>query len=100
MAQTVISISSTVFCGLILWYIKRYFDNRDKKEEIKEQARIKNNVLLLKGLAASLSLGDATAEAIETQHWNGKMKDARTQAHDARVAIDDFMFGQGSSNLM
>ena len=94
----IIGVPSLVM-GIILWYIKRYFDKRDKKEETRERARIKNNVLLLMGVSASLALGEATAEAIKTQRCNGEMEEARVYALQVKHQIKDFMYQQGSENL-
>ena len=55
------AIPSIICGGGVLWYLKRYFDKRDKREEAVEKARVQNNVLLLKGVSASLALSEATA---------------------------------------
>ena len=105
------TIIPTLVCGIILWYIKRYFDKRDKKEEEREKQRalqeerrelrrIQHNALLLKGVSASLSLGEATAEAIETQHWNGEMSDARVHAKTVKRDIEEFICQQASVRVI
>lgn len=100
MQEWIFTIAPSLLCGGILWYIKRYFDSRDKKEEQRENARVRNNALLLKGVSASLSLGDATAEAIETSHWNGEMQEARRNAKQVKTDIDNFVYEQSSRQTM
>lgn len=99
MDQWLLAIVPSICSGLILWYISRRFQKQDKKEEQKDEARIKNNVLILQGVSASLSLGEATAEAIETQHWNGEMREARKYAKQTKRDIEHFMLQQGSERL-
>ena len=95
-----IAIIPSLFCGILLWYIARRFQDQDKKEESRERARIQNNVLLLKGVCASLALGEATAEAIETQHWNGEMTEARQYAKQVKRDIEYFTMQQGSERIV
>jgi len=102
-----LAIIPTLICGLALWYIKRRSDKADKKEEQREKreeqreaVRVKNNVLLLKGVSASLLLGEATADVIETKQFNCKMTDAREYAKQAKRDIDDFMRQQGSEHVV
>lgn len=99
MKELLYSIIPAVFCGVLLWYIKRYFDKLDRKQEATAKACIQKDVLLLKGVSASLSLGEATAEAIETQHWNGEMTDARAHAKNVKRDIEEFMCQQASNNV-
>ena len=99
MQAWLIAIVPSLFCGILLWYVARRFQKQDKVEEEREKARTRNNVLILKGVSASLSLGEATAEAIETQHWNGEMQDARAFAKQTKRDIEDFMMQQGSEHL-
>lgn len=100
MEKWLIAIIPSVCCGILLWYIARKFQLQDKKAESREAARLQNNVLLLKGVSASLSLGDATASAIETQNWNGEMSDARTHAKQVKRDIEFFMIQLGSERIL
>ena len=95
-----VAIVPSLFCGILLWYIARRFQKQDKREEAREAARTCNNVLLLKGVSAALSLGEATAEAIQTQHWNGEMNDARAYAKQTKRDIESFMLQQGSEHIV
>ena len=48
----IISIATSIFSGIVLFFIKRYFDNKEKIEIEKEKARQKENVLILKSIDA------------------------------------------------
>lgn len=93
------TIIPSIIPGIILWYITKRFAKQDKREEAHEKARALNNTLLLKGVSAALALGEATAEAIETQHWNGEMNDARMYAKQTKRDIECFMFEQSSEYI-
>ena len=99
MNEWLLATIPSLFCGLMLWYLARRIDKRDKQDEVREKARIENNVLVLKGVSASLALGEATAEAIETQHCNGEMHEARVYARQTKRDIEHFMLRQGSERL-
>ena len=93
----------SVICGGVLWYLKRYFDKRDKREEAAEKTRVQNNVLLLKGVSASLALSEATAGAIERSDivkCNGEMAEAKRYAVTVKHEIKDFMYCQGSEHVI
>jgi len=92
----VIAFIPSLFCSLILLYLKRNFDRRDKKEECQETARIENNTLLLKGVSVSLAMGEVTAEAVVTHTWNGEMESVRKDARQTKKDIDTFVFRQCS----
>ena len=40
----IISIATSIFSGIVLFFIKRYFDNKEKIEIEEEKARQKENV--------------------------------------------------------
>lgn len=100
MENWLLAVVPTLFCGFIMWYISRKFAAQDKKEEEREKARTTNNVLLLKGVSASLALGDATAEALETHRTNGELSRARRQAMEVKDDIATFVMQEGSKNIV
>ena len=95
-----VAMIPTIVCGLILWYFKRYFDAKDKKDAATERVRVVNNVLLLKGISASISLGLTTAQAIGTELWNHDMSEARLTALAVKKEMETFMNEQGSRNVV
>lgn len=94
-----VSLSSPIICGIFLWYVKRYFEKNDRLNQELEKARVKNNVLLLRGVSASLALGEATAEALETKTCNGEMKKARENAANVKQEIETFTCLQSSKHV-
>ena len=66
-------INRSVFSGIVLFFIKRYFDNKEKIEIEKEKARQKENVLILKSIDAIGRLTYADSIAIRDGKINGEM---------------------------
>ena len=72
----IISVATSIFSGIVLFFIKRYFDNKEKIEIEEEKARQKENVLILKSIDAIGRLTYADSIAIRDGKINGEMKDA------------------------
>ena len=74
------------------WLIKRKID----KQAAKEVCREKNQLLLYKSVFASLSLGEATAKAVQTGKCNGEMTTALKYAADCKHEHRDFLDAQAA----
>lgn len=84
-------IPSAIF-GL---YLRRF----EKRMDDKEQARKDINVLLIQGVRASISLGEAAAIALRDGKTNGETKEALKYASEAKHGISDFLTKQGIENI-
>ena len=83
----------TSIVGLLFRRIEKRIEERDKQKADKEAAQIKNQAMMIKLAMASLSLGEATAEAVQRipdAHCNGDMDAALTFAKTTREAYRDF----------
>ncbi len=79
--------------GLVIgWFMKRQSD-RDK-------ARAEINILLIQGVGASISLGEANAIALRDGKTNGETKEALDYAMKAKHNITNFMTKQGVKNIV
>ena len=79
--------------GMLIRRLTKRIDKRDAEKEAKESARIKNEAMLIKLSMASLSLGEATAEAVQRipdAHCNGDMKKALEFAQGAKNEYREF----------
>lgn len=85
--------------GLIVWFLKRRIDARDKDLEEKNKAQQKLMVLLVQSTRASIALGEATAHAMQRGHTNGDMEAALKYAADVKHEQKDFLAEQGIHNL-
>jgi|GEM_PF-1397994 len=96
-------VVSATISGIIVHRIQNKLNRRDEeresKEEAKENANKEYNTLILKGLIASLSLGEATANAVETGKYNGKQQKARDYAENVKHDILNFVYEQGTEHM-
>ena len=92
----IISIATSIFSGIVLFFIKRYFDNKEKIEIEKEKARQKKNVLILKSIDAIGRLTYADSIAIRDGKINGEMKDAVQSYIAIKSELYDYLIDQNS----
>lgn len=92
----IISIATSIFSGIVLFFIKRYFDNKEKIEIEKEKARQKENVLILKSIDAIGRLTYADSIAIRDGKINGEMKDAVQSYIAIKNELYDYLIDQNS----
>ena len=107
MTTIISSLIAAIFAGAISGIcirglqhkIDRRQEKADAKEDARENALTTYNTLMLKGLIASLSLGEAAADAVEKQKYNGEQEKAREYAERVKHEIQDFMYSQGIDHL-
>lgn len=92
----IISIATSIFSGIVLFFIKRYFDNKEKIEIEKEKARQKENVLILKSIDAIGRLTYADSIAIRDGKINGEMKDDVQSYIAIKSELYDYLIDQNS----
>ena len=85
-----------IFSGIVLFFIKRYFDNKEKIEIEEEKARQKENVLILKSIDAIGRLTYADSIAIRDGKINGEMKDAVQSYIAIKSELYDYLIDQNS----
>ena len=96
----------TAFCNWLLQRkITRQQEKKDKAEEESKKAeeerrrlREKQELLLIKGVRAAISLGEATAKAVQRipdAHCNGDMHKALDYAEAVKHEQKDFLTKQG-----
>lgn len=81
--------------GLVTWRLKKSIDRRDKIREEKVAAQQRLLLILVKSSRASISLGEATAHALQEGHTNGDMKTALEYAGRIKNEQKDFLAEQG-----
>lgn len=92
----IISIATSIFSGIVLFFIKRYFDNKEKIEIEGKKARQKENVLILKSIDAIGRLTYADSIAIRDGKINGEMKDAVQSYIAIKSELYDYLIDQNS----
>ena len=79
--------------GIIL---RRFEKRQDKRDAAREEI----NVLLIQGVNASISLGEATTIALRNGKTNGETEAALKYAKDSKHEITDFLTRQGVQNIV
>jgi hypothetical protein len=87
--------------GLCFWMIQRKITKRDAKHDRQDEARKTNELLLIKAVGASLSLGEATAKSVQRMdgECNGDMSRALAYAQTVKHEQKEFLHRQGIENL-
>ena len=83
-------------------WLNRKLTRRQEEEERKEEARRKNEAIVIEGVMASITLGEATAKAVQRipdAHCNGDMHAALDYAEKIKHKHKDFMTEQGVDAL-
>lgn len=89
----------SLMASLIVIWLQHVFRTRDHKEQEREEARQKNNVLLIRMVGASIALGEATAHAVQLGHPNGDMEAALEYAQQVKHEQKDFLTEQSQKNI-
>lgn len=97
-AITSASIPS-VIVGLLVWRIKRNIEKSESKREEKEAAKEESQLLLLKSVFASISLGEANATALQNGKCNGETKEALAYATEIKHEYRNFLDAQATKRI-
>ena len=92
----------TSITGLLIFYLKRHIDKTEEKRNQKDMARQKNEMIVIKGVGAAITLGEATARAVQRMpdmKCNGDMTQALIYAQQVKHEQRDFLAEQGINNL-
>lgn len=92
----------TAVTGLLVWWLKRYIDKRDKKAEEREKNTEQLMLIIMRNSRATNVLAEATARAVQRipdAKCNGDMTAALEMAHKIQKEEKDFMFDQGIKHI-
>jgi hypothetical protein len=102
-ATLVIAMSiPSAITGFSFWAIERKIDRRQKEQDTKDEARRKNEVIVIESVNAALALSEATARAVQRipdAQCNGDMDAALDYADQIKHKHRDFMTEQGINAL-
>ncbi|MCI8962970.1 MAG: serine/threonine protein kinase [Eubacterium sp.] len=102
--QTILLAMSlpSAITGFSFWLLERKLMKGQKAEEKKDEARRQNEAIVIEGVMAAITLGEATAKALQRipdAHCNGDMQDALTYATKVKIKHRDFIREQGIDAL-
>ena len=93
----------TAATGLFVWLLQRWISKKEKKREELEGKREKLQLQLVRSVNASITLGEATAKAVQRipdAHCNGDMHDALDFAERIKREQREFLTEQGVHALV
>lgn len=79
--------------GILIRQLNKKLDKRDKEKEEKEKAHLENEIKLIGVTMATLSLAEATAEAVQRipdANCNGDMHEALAYAKETKNKYREF----------
>ena len=91
------SIPSAI-TGFCFWLLERRIDRREKEQDKKDEARRKNEVIIIESVNAAIALGEATARAVQRipdANCNGDMHGALEYATSIKHKHKNFITALG-----
>lgn len=88
--------------GLLVWWLKRYIDKKEKEREEREKKTETFMLMILQDTRATNVLAEATARAVQRipdAKCNGDMTAALEEAAKIRKAETDWLQKQGVENI-
>ena len=92
----------TAITGLLVWWLKRYIDTRDRKSAEREENIEKLMLMIMQTSRANNVLAEATAKAVQRipdAKCNGDMKAALELAAKIQKEEQQFLIDQGVKRL-
>ena len=93
----------TIATGLVLWFSQRKIVKKSEEIAMREKQREAYECMVLKSVNAALSLGKATAKAVQRipdAHCNGDMQAALDYANDVKHEQENFMAAKAVENIV
>jgi Mn2+/Fe2+ NRAMP family transporter len=87
----IISVIGSVISGVALFLFQRWFKKRDAREEARDKAKAKENVLVIKSINAVGNLTEATAIALQDGKTNGEMHKALAEYATVDKEMYDYL---------
>ena len=98
MVAIIISVASSIVSGMVLFFLQHFFRKKAKNDEERDEAKRKENLLILKSIDAVGKLTYADAIAIRDGKTNGEMKAAIEAYKKADEEMYEFLLEQTTKN--
>ena len=96
MIEIIISISASVISGFTLFLLQKYFKNKDKRDEVRDDKKARENVLILKSIDAVGKLTVANSIALRDGKTNGEMHEAMDSYAEVKNEMYQYLLEQNS----
>ena len=94
MISIIVSVCASIISGMVLFFLQRFF--KKKKDEERDRAKAKENMLILKSIDAVGKLTYADAVAIRDGKTNGEMKEAMKAYAEVNDELYEYLLEQNS----
>lgn len=91
-----VSVCASVISGAALFFMQRFFKRKEASDKKRDDAKRKENILILKSIDAVGKLTYADAIAIRDGKTNGEMKEAIKAYHEANEELYEFLLEQNA----
>jgi hypothetical protein len=98
MVAIIISIASSIVSGMVLFFLQRFFKRKEDNDKKRDEAKRRENILILKSIEAVGKLTYADAIAIRDGKTNGEMKAAVKAYNEANEELYNFLLEQSENN--
>lgn len=98
MAAIIISIASSIISGMVLFFLQHFFKKKAKKDEERDKAKARENILILKSIDAVGKLTYANAIAIRDGKTNGEMHEAMDCYNESKQEMYEYLLEQNSKH--
>ena len=92
MVAIIISVFSSIISGMVLFFLQRFF----KRDEARDAAKAKENMLILKSIDAVGKLTYANAVAIRDGRTNGEMHEAMETYQENKAEMYEYLLEQNA----
>ena len=92
----------TAITGLLVWWLKRHIDKKERKREEREQNTEKLMLMIMQTSRATNVLAEATAKAVQRipdAHCKGDMTAALEKAASIQKEEQAFLMDQGVKHI-
>lgn len=96
MISIIVSVCASTISGMVLFFLQRFFKKKQKKDEERDRAKAKENMLILKSIDAVGKLTYADAVAIRDGKTNGEMKEAMKAYAEVKDELYEYLLEQNS----
>lgn len=93
----------SLIMGLLVWFLKRHIDKKEKTREEREKNSEKLMLIIVKESRATNILATATAKAVQRipdAHCNGDMTEALRRAESIQDEEKEFLFDHGIKHII
>lgn len=92
----------SAFCGLLVWYLKKKIDDKEKRQQEREKSREQLMLMMMKSTRENTALCTAIAKAVQRipdAHCNGDMAAALARAEKASEEEKRFLIEHGVMHI-